>query len=251
MSHAESPPRAHEREKWKKSSKMPCVRSLPGVDATTVSVLEAAGMPTIEHVLAFAPSELRADPRVEQVRLPPLTVHPVLLCDERRPHPHRYTAKPTVNTPLPSMVFVSRLGFAAQEPQSWAALQAHRTRLGAQNCSRHDSTWGTQLSWWGGVWLGVCVPGTIGRTEGGKRCVVPLRLPVTEPWSERSLLCLQLLQPFASSSFGYRQPVCASLAGTMTPTACTGRCSAVELEGAHAAEGWWERGVYGELTLSW
>ena len=51
---------------------MPCVRSLPGVDATTVSVLEAAGMPTIEHVLAFAPSELRADPRVEQVRLPPL-----------------------------------------------------------------------------------------------------------------------------------------------------------------------------------
>ena len=51
---------------------MPCVRSLPGVEATTVSVLEAAGMPTIEHVLAFAPSELRADPRVEQVRLPPL-----------------------------------------------------------------------------------------------------------------------------------------------------------------------------------
>jgi hypothetical protein len=79
------------------------VRSLPprGVDATTVSVLEAAGMPTIEHVLAFAPSELRADPRVEQVRLPPLTAHPALLCDERRPHPHRYTAKPTVNTPLP------------------------------------------------------------------------------------------------------------------------------------------------------
>ena len=55
---------------------MPCVRSLPGVDATTVSVLEAAGMPTIEHVLAFVPSELRADPRVEQVRLPPLTARP-------------------------------------------------------------------------------------------------------------------------------------------------------------------------------
>ena len=87
---------------------MPCVRSLPGVDATTVSVPEAAVMPTIEHVLAFVPSELCADPRVEQVRLPPLTVHPVLLCDERRPHPHRYTAKPTVTTPLPPMVFVSR-----------------------------------------------------------------------------------------------------------------------------------------------
>ena len=56
--------------------KMPCVRSLPKVDATTVSVLEAAGMPTIEHVLAFVPSELRADPRVEQVRLPPLTARP-------------------------------------------------------------------------------------------------------------------------------------------------------------------------------
>ena len=73
--------------------------SLPGVDATTVSVLEAAGMPTIEHVLAFVPSELRADPRVEQVRLPPLTAHQRYCV--RRDAPTRIVTLPSL--PLPHL----------------------------------------------------------------------------------------------------------------------------------------------------
>jgi hypothetical protein len=43
--------------------------------------------------------------------------------------------------------------------------------------------------------------------------------------------------------------VCAALGGTVAPTACTGCAPVAELEGADAAVGWWDRGVYGESGL--
>ena len=42
---------------------------------------------------------------------------------------------------------------------------------------------------------------------------------------------------------GCCQPTCAALGGTVAPTACTGVHPSWSLEGAHAAVGWWERGV--------
>ena len=86
---------------------------------------------------------------------------PALLCEKRCPHPHRYTAKPTVTTPLPPMVFVSRLGFAAQR-----ASAGQHCRLTEQD-SAHVATAadltalgdggvrvarGAVLGWGGGRW---------------------------------------------------------------------------------------------------
>jgi len=65
---------------------MPSVRCVNGLDGAVCSVLEAAGMPTVEHALAFVPSEQRADPRLEQVRAPsPAT------CSHHHTRSHRCT----------------------------------------------------------------------------------------------------------------------------------------------------------------
>ena len=139
---------------------MPCVRSLPGVDATTVSVLEAAGMPTIEHVLACAPSELRADPRVEQVRLPPLTAHQRYCV--RRDAPTRIVTLPSL--PLPHLCHpwssCRAKGFAAQR----ASARQH-CRLTEQDSAHKTAADLTALG--GRLWRGVrCWGGAAAGGEG-------------------------------------------------------------------------------------
>jgi hypothetical protein len=74
LSHAALSPNCREWVSFRKQA-MPSVRCVNGLDGAVCSVLEAAGMPTVEHALAFVPSEQRADPRLEQVRPSPTCSH--------------------------------------------------------------------------------------------------------------------------------------------------------------------------------
>jgi hypothetical protein len=115
-------------------------------------------MPTIEHVLVCAVRAARRPARgasaTPSTHGPPAQRH----CVMRDAPTHVVTLPNLPLTHLCPMVSMSKGRVCSPESLSGAALQAHRTRLGAQNCSRPDSTGGTAvargavLGWGGGRW---------------------------------------------------------------------------------------------------
>jgi hypothetical protein len=101
---------AHTRGRLRRAvHKMPCVRSLPGVDATRGECAGGGGDAhhrTRARLCRPSCAPTRAWSKCDSLHSRP--ARPAPLCDERRPHPRRYTAEPAVNTPLPHGLHVER-----------------------------------------------------------------------------------------------------------------------------------------------